>query len=74
MCVVVCVCVCPLRYRLNCVNGSLRLVSCHGTLHGHNRGRCELQNGAKLDLLGSRLDYLDLWKYLGSFLGRLGKR
>ena len=56
MCVDVCVCL--LRYRLNCVNGSLRLVSCHGTLHGHNCGRCELQNGAKLGLLGGCLGYL----------------
>ena len=47
-----------LRYRLSCVNGILRVVSCHGTLHGHNRGRCKLQNGAKFNLFGGRLDHL----------------
>ena len=56
MCAFVCVCV--LRYRRSCVNGSVRIVSCHGKLHGNNRGRCELQNGAKLVLLGGHLDHL----------------
>ena len=40
--VCVCVCVCVLRYRRSCVNGSVRIVSCHGKLHGNNRERCEL--------------------------------
>ena len=61
VCVCVCVCLCLLRCRLSWVNGS------HGTLHGHNYGRCELQNGAKLDLLGNRLDHL------GSIFGCSGR-
>ena len=65
----VCVFLCLLRYRLSCVNGSLRIVSCHGTLHGHNRGRCKVQNGTKLELLGGVLEHLGtIFGYSGSSL------
>ena len=70
VCVYVCVrcaLVCLLRYRLTCVNANLRISSCHGKLHGHNRGRCELQNGAKFILLGGHL------RHFGNIFGCSGR-
>ena len=73
--------VCVFKYSLSCLNGNMRIVSCDGKLHGHNRGPCELQKGAELEFLERQLkqfwSFLDaqrvLWKYLGSVFGRLSE-